>query len=118
MYQDLKQTFWWDGMKKDIAYYVAYCDICNKVKAEHQKPVGLLQSLPIPQWKWVGICMDFIVGLPKAPRGNNAIWVVVDMLVKVAHFYSSKDHLPCRPTQSTICIQDFQSTWSTHDHHF
>ena len=52
MYEDLRQIFWWDGMKKDIAYFVACCDICNKVKAEHQKPVGLLQPLPIPQWKW------------------------------------------------------------------
>ena len=43
MYEDLRQTFWWDGMKKDIAYFVAYCDICNKVKAEHQKPARLLQ---------------------------------------------------------------------------
>ena len=67
MYQDLKQTFWWEGMKKDIAYYVACCDICNKVKAEHQKPAGLLQPLPVPQWKWDDICMDFIVGLPRTP---------------------------------------------------
>ena len=49
MYENLRQLFWWDGMKKDIAYFVACCDICNKVKAEHQKPVGLLQPLSIPQ---------------------------------------------------------------------
>jgi hypothetical protein len=67
MYQDLKQTFWWEGMKKDIAYYIAYCDLCNKVKAEHQKPTGLLQPLPVTHWKWDDICMDFIVGLPKIP---------------------------------------------------
>ena len=49
MYEDLRQIFWWDGMKEDIAYFVACCDICNKVKVEHQKPTGLLQPLPILQ---------------------------------------------------------------------
>ena len=38
-------------MKKDIAEYVAICDVCQRVKAEHQKPAGLLQPLPIPDWK-------------------------------------------------------------------
>jgi hypothetical protein len=90
MYQDLRETFWWPGMKNDIAYYVACCDVCNKVKAEHQKPAGLLQPLPVPQWKWDDICMDFIVGLPKSARGNDAIWVIVDTLTKVAHFIPVK----------------------------
>ena len=49
MYLDLKNTFWWTGMKKDIAEYVAVCDVCQRVKAEHQKPAGLLQPLPIPE---------------------------------------------------------------------
>ena len=39
-------------MKKDIAEYVAVCDVCQRVKAEHQKLAGLLQPLPIPEWKW------------------------------------------------------------------
>lgn len=90
MYQDLREIFWWPGMRKDIAYYVACCDTCNKVKAEHQKPAGLLQPLQVPQWKWDDICMDFIVGLPKFARGNDAIWVIVDILTKVAHFIPVK----------------------------
>ena len=73
-------------MKRDIAYFVACCDICNKVKAEHQKPAGLLQPLPVSQWKWDDVCMDFITGLPRTHRGNDAIWVIVDTLTKVAHF--------------------------------
>lgn len=84
--EDLRQTFWWDGMKKDIAYFVACCDLCNRGKTEHQKLAGLLQPLPVAQWKWDDVCMDFITGLPPTPHGNNAIWVVVDMLTKVAHF--------------------------------
>ncbi|GFS35910.1 hypothetical protein Acr_00g0042620 [Actinidia rufa] len=53
---------------------------------EHQRPGGLLQSLPIPKWKWEHITMDFVVGLPNSPRGCNAIWVIVDRLTKSAHF--------------------------------
>jgi hypothetical protein len=48
MYQDLKKRFWWYGMKREITEYVARCDSCQRIKAEHQRPTGLLQSLQIP----------------------------------------------------------------------
>jgi hypothetical protein len=48
MYLDLKTRYWWRGMKKEIAQYVARCDTCQRTKAEHQKPAGLLQPLPVP----------------------------------------------------------------------
>ena len=51
MYQDLKKMFWWPKMKKEVAQYVAKCLVCQKAKIEHQKPVGMLQSLDIPEWK-------------------------------------------------------------------
>jgi hypothetical protein len=65
MYHDLKRRYWWYGMKRAIAKYVALCDNYQRVKAEHQRPTGLLQPLQIPEWKWEQISMDFIVGLPK-----------------------------------------------------
>jgi len=77
-------------MKVDIAKYVASCGVCQQVKAEHKKPAGLLKPLEIPEWKWEHITMDFVVGLPRSPRGNDAIWVVVDRLTKCAHFISMK----------------------------
>ncbi|WVZ93809.1 hypothetical protein U9M48_039764 [Paspalum notatum var. saurae] len=86
MYHDLKERFWWYGMKRAVAEYVAVCDTCQRVKAEHQRPAGLLQPLKIPEWKWEEISMDFIVGLSKTQKGYNSIWVVVDRLTKVAHF--------------------------------
>ncbi|WVZ89924.1 hypothetical protein U9M48_036269, partial [Paspalum notatum var. saurae] len=86
MYHDLKERFWWYGMKRAVAEYVAVCDTCQRVKAEHQRPAGLLQPLKIPEWKWEEISMDFIVGLPRTQKGYNSIWVVVDRLTKVAHF--------------------------------
>jgi len=62
------------------------CLVCQKVKIEHQRPSGKLQPLEIPQWKWDHISMDFIVGLPRIPRGLDYIWVIVDKLTKSAHF--------------------------------
>jgi len=47
MYQDLKRHYWWIGTKRDIAEYVARCLTYQRFKAEHQKPGGLLQPLPI-----------------------------------------------------------------------
>nr|CAH68019.1 H0807C06-H0308C08.6 [Oryza sativa] len=90
MYQDLKQQFWWASMRREIAEYVALCDVCQRVKAEHQKPAGLLQPLKIPEWKWEEIGMDFITGLPRTSAGHDSIWVVVDRLTKVAHFIPVK----------------------------
>ncbi|WVZ70423.1 hypothetical protein U9M48_019094 [Paspalum notatum var. saurae] len=68
MYHDLKERFWWYGMKRAVAEYVAVCDTCQRVKAEHQRLVGLLQPLKIPEWKWEEISMDFIVGLPRTQK--------------------------------------------------
>ena len=78
MYQDLKSHFWWSGMKRDIAEYVARCLTFQKLKVEHQKSGGLLQPLPILVWKWDHITMDFVVGMPRTQRHHDAIWVIVD----------------------------------------
>jgi hypothetical protein len=86
MYQDLKKRFWWYGMKREIAEYVAVCDSCQRIKAEDHRPAGLLQPLQIPRWKWDEIGMDFIVGLPRTRTGYDSIWVVVDRLTKATHF--------------------------------
>jgi hypothetical protein len=90
MYQDLKQRYWWYGMKRDVAAHVALCDTCHRVKAEHQRPAGLLQLLKVPEWKWEDIRMDFIVGLSRIRDGYDSIWVIVDRLTKVAHFIPVK----------------------------
>ena len=91
MYHTLREHYWWRGMKKDVAEFVYRCLICQQVKAEHQRPARLLQSLPIPQWKWEKITMDFVVGLPRCQSGYDAIWVIVDRLTKSAHFLPMKN---------------------------
>ena len=62
------------------------CLTCQQVKVEHQRPLGLLQPLPILEWKWKNISMDFVCGLPRTSKNYDAIWVVVDWLTKSAHF--------------------------------
>ncbi|GJU98168.1 reverse transcriptase domain-containing protein [Tanacetum coccineum] len=86
MYYDLRDLYWWPGMKRDIAEYVSRCLTCSKIKAEHQKPSGLLQQPEIPEWKWEKLAMDFITKLPKSSSGYDTIWVIVDRLTKSAHF--------------------------------
>ena len=51
MYRDLKQKYCWDNMKREVAQYISRCLTCQQVKAEHQKPAGLLQPLEVPEWK-------------------------------------------------------------------
>ncbi|GJW45337.1 putative reverse transcriptase domain-containing protein [Tanacetum coccineum] len=94
MYHDLKMLYWWLNMKADIATYVSKCLTYAKVKAEHQRPFGLLVQPDIPEWMWEKITMDFITKLPKMAAGYDSIWVIVDRLTKSAHF------LPMRETNS------------------
>ncbi|GJS48759.1 putative reverse transcriptase domain-containing protein [Tanacetum coccineum] len=72
--------------KEPIRVRALVCLTCAKVKAEHQRPSGLLQQLEIPVWKWERITMDFIRKLPRTPYGYDSIWVIVDRLTKYAHF--------------------------------
>ncbi|GJY76622.1 putative reverse transcriptase domain-containing protein [Tanacetum coccineum] len=91
MYQHLKKLYWWPNMKSEIATYVSKCMTCAKVKAEYQKPSGLLVQPIIPVWKWKKITMDFVTKLPKTTSGQDIIWVIVDRLTKSAHFLPIKE---------------------------
>ncbi|GJY62690.1 putative reverse transcriptase domain-containing protein [Tanacetum coccineum] len=94
MYQDMKKLYWWPNMKADIATYVSKCLTCAKVKAEHQRPSGLLVQPEIPQWKWDNIMMDFVTKLPKSSQGYDTIWVIVDRLTKSAIFVPMRETDP------------------------
>ena len=58
----------------------------QQVKAKHQVPIGLLNPLPIPQWKWDNITMDFVSGFPLTQQKHDSVRVIVDKLTKSAHF--------------------------------
>ncbi|GKB34037.1 putative reverse transcriptase domain-containing protein [Tanacetum coccineum] len=91
MYYDLRDMYWWLGMKKDIAVYVSKCLTCLKVKAEYQRLSSLLQQPKIPKWKYERITMDFITKLPRTSSGHDIIWVIADRLTKSAHFLPMRD---------------------------
>jgi hypothetical protein len=82
-------------LKRDVAAHVAMCDVCQRVKVEHQRPARLLHPLNIPEWKWEEIGMDFITGLPRTSKGYDSIWVIMDRLTKVAHFIPVKTTYKC-----------------------
>nr|GEV49923.1 hypothetical protein [Tanacetum cinerariifolium] len=103
-YQDLKSLYWWPNMKADIA--TCKCLIYAKVKAEHQKPFGLLQQPEIPVWKWERITMDF-----------EALGTNLDMSTA---YHPQTDDQSKRTIQMLedmlhACLIDFESSW---DHQF
>ena len=82
----------------DIAQFVSKCLTCQQVKVEHQKPTVFLQPLPIVQWKWDHVTMDFMTGFPRTPQSKDSVWVIVDRLTKLAHF------LAMRITDSVLAL--------------
>nr|GFA08511.1 reverse transcriptase domain-containing protein [Tanacetum cinerariifolium]GFA08531.1 reverse transcriptase domain-containing protein [Tanacetum cinerariifolium] len=105
MYQGLKKLYWWPNMKAIIAEYVGKCLTCSIVKAECQRPYGLLVQPEIPMWKWERITMDFITKLPETSNEHDTIWVIVDRVTKPAHF------IPTRETDSMETLTRSPVCW-------
>ncbi|GJR75023.1 putative reverse transcriptase domain-containing protein [Tanacetum coccineum] len=80
---DLRDLYWWPGMKRDIAEYVSRCLTCSKIKAEHQKPSGFLQQPKIPEWKWEKITMDFVTKFPKNYKQRSWAKIYVNEIVAI-----------------------------------
>ncbi|XP_052485147.1 uncharacterized protein LOC128040439 [Gossypium raimondii] len=101
MYNDLKQLYWWYGMKRDISEFFSKYLVCQQVKAKHQVPSGLLQLIMIPKLKWDRVTVDFVSGLPLTPNKKDAIWVIVDRLTKLIPIRSNSSHV-VSPTEIEI----------------
>ena len=86
MYRDLRRQYCWSGMKRHVGDFVRRCLTCQQVKAEHQRPTGLLQPLEVADWKWEHVMMDFVTHLPRTSRRHDAVWVIVDLLTKSVDF--------------------------------
>jgi hypothetical protein len=82
----VKSQYYWPIMKKEVVDCIAKCLERQKVKAEHRHPTSLLHPLPIPEWKWEVVTMDFVTKLPRTNKQNDSIMVVVDKITKAAHF--------------------------------
>lgn len=82
----IMQTYRWPTIDSDVRQFVSTCDFCQRNKSTNEKPAGLLQPLPIPEFRWQSVSMDFITELPKTKAGHTAILVFVDRLSKMVHF--------------------------------
>jgi hypothetical protein len=83
----VKSHYFWPGMKKEIAEYITRCMECQKIKAEHRHPTRLLQPLPILDWKWEVVTMDFIIGLPRIGKKHDSIMVDTHKATEVADIF-------------------------------
>jgi hypothetical protein len=106
----VRSQYYYPGMKRNIVGYIAKCFECQRVKAEHRHPVGLLQPLSIPEWKWEVVTMDFIIGLPITIKKHDSIMVVVDKLTKDAHF------IPLKTTHKAYNVVDIYMREIAHLH--
>ncbi|GKA71064.1 putative reverse transcriptase domain-containing protein [Tanacetum coccineum] len=113
MYQDMKKLYWWPNMKADIATYVSKCLTCAKVKAEHQRPSGLLVQPEIPQWKWDNITMDFIT---KLHNHKKALGTNLDMSTAYHPQTSGQSERTIQTLDDMFraCVIDFGKGWVNH----
>ena len=88
-YKRIRNLFVWPGMKGMIHLFVTHCTVCQQAKPERVKYPGLLQPLPVPDYAWQVLSLDFIEGLPKSNH-FDCILVVVDKFSKYAHFIPLK----------------------------
>jgi len=85
-------------MHKDIQKHTRECDACQRTKTSTQPPISELQPMPIPSRPWQSIGMDYLMPVPESTNGHNAILIVVDRLMKMAHFIPTTDKVTVKET--------------------
>ena len=90
MISAIKRHFFWPKLKANIAFFYRDSQESQLVKVEHQHHSGLLEPLPISEWKWEVISMDFIINIPKNKKQNDSIFVVINKLSKETHYIHVK----------------------------
>ncbi|TPX54944.1 hypothetical protein PhCBS80983_g05675 [Powellomyces hirtus] len=98
----LSRNLYWPRLKAVVRDYLKSWEPCQGAKIHPNKPYGLLQPLTVPQRAWGFISMDFITGLPKNPRGHDAILVVADRLTKMGHFIPTTETATAEDTSDFI----------------
>lgn len=113
-YHRVKSLFKWPQLKNMVKVFVEQCTICQQAKSERVRYPGLLQPLPVPEFAWQVVTMDFIEGLPLS-HGYNCILVVVDKFSKYAHFIPLSPFY-CFQSSNAIHGKCVQVAWATRGH--
>nr|KYP69096.1 Transposon Ty3-G Gag-Pol polyprotein [Cajanus cajan] len=95
----LQEHFFWPHMKRDVQKFCEHCVVCKMAKSK-SLPHGLYTPLPTPEYPWIDISMDFVLGLPRTKNGKDSIFVVVDRFSKMAHF------IPCKKVDDACHVAD------------
>eukprot|EP01018_Ginkgo_biloba_P033322 Gb_18633 [translate_table: standard] len=95
----VKDRYYWPGLRKRVAKFVAQCKIYQVSKGTSQN-TGLYNPLPVSSEPWTDVSMDFVVRLPNTQRGHNSVFVIVDKFLKMAHF------IPCKKTVDAGQVAD------------
>ena len=108
-YTLVSQNYWWLGMRKTIARYLANCDTCARIKPVHHAPYGLLKAIQVPSASWSPVSIDFITGLPKfGPEQHDTILEIVDCLTKMAHYIPTHESVTLESTARLYFDNIFQ----------
>jgi hypothetical protein len=78
-------NYWWPQMSRYIGIYVKHCDLCNRTKVQHRRPISELHRLETLEAPWDMINVDFIVKLPESHE-YDAIMCIINSLTKCMHF--------------------------------
>lgn len=89
--EQVTRYYYWPKVQAEVRKFVEQCSICQRAKGTRSN-AGLYQPLPIPQRPWECVSMDFVLELPKTPRGYDSVYVMVDRFSKMSHF------IPCKNT--------------------
>jgi hypothetical protein len=94
----IQRNYYWPGMSEMVHEYVQHCDVCQRTKVDHRKPLGMLHPLQIPKQQWLSISMDWITHLPKTAHGHDACLVVVDRFSKYTTLIPTSEHSTAEDT--------------------
>ena len=88
----MQHDFFWFGMKKDIKAHIKTCEVCQRIKVDTSKSIGLLQPLPILVKPWLDISMNFISSLPKSHGFEIILWWLTGSLSCPFHAFITSLH--------------------------
>ena len=117
LWEDILVFIAWSGLKRLVHSFVSKCSVCQQVKPEHVKYPGLLQPLPVPDYTWQVVSLDFIEGLPTS-KNCNCILVVVDKIFQICSFCPTVSPFYCHESCHATYGSHIQTTWTASSHHF